>query len=151
MALPIKPLLANLFMEEFEAKVISSDPIQPGSGLCRWRTPSSSNRLNIVTSSSSTSTLLTPTSSSPWKIPKMMFPYLFLVSPGPYNTLMTSIYRKSPTWTNTFTGTANTTYQPNTAFTIFSTHGRVVCTSLPGVTQEEDHIRQVILRCNYPP
>ena len=63
MGSPINPLSVNLFMEEFEAKAISSAPIHPGYGLGMWMTPLASNRLDIVTSSSSISTLLTHTSS----------------------------------------------------------------------------------------
>ena len=57
MGSPIRPLIAKLFMDEFVSKAISTAPIQPGFCQGMWMTPLSSNRLNIVISSSNTLTL----------------------------------------------------------------------------------------------
>ena len=64
MGSPMSLLITNLFMDEFEAKAISSAPIHPGSGLGVCKASLSSKRLNTVTSSSRIITLLTPTSCS---------------------------------------------------------------------------------------
>ena len=63
---PISSLITNLFLP----------PIHPGFGLDMWMTLSSSSGLIIVTRSFSSSSVMTPTSSSPWKIPEMRVPYL---------------------------------------------------------------------------
>ena len=47
MGSPISPLVAKLFMEEFESKAINSSPICPGFGLGMQMMPLSSNRKKI--------------------------------------------------------------------------------------------------------
>ena len=56
---PISPLTANLFMEEFKVKAISSASTLPAYGSGIWMIPFSCNSQNTVTSSSNTSTPLT--------------------------------------------------------------------------------------------
>ena len=64
MGSPISPLIANIFMEEFEVKALQSfpHPLPYGSGL--WMTPLSSIRQNTAKTCSSTSTARTHTFSS---------------------------------------------------------------------------------------
>ena len=67
MGSPISPLIANIFMEEFEVKALNSFPHPPlpfGSGLLM--TPSLSTRQNTVRTYSSISTTRTHTYSSQW-------------------------------------------------------------------------------------
>ena len=49
--------------------------------------------------------------------------------------------------TSIFTGTATTSYQPNTI--LLTQRARVACTSQSALKQE-NNIRQALLRCNYP-
>ena len=51
MGSPISSFVANLFMEEFESKAISTAPTHPGFGSGMWMTLLSSNRQNIANSS----------------------------------------------------------------------------------------------------
>ena len=77
MGSPISPLNANLFMEEFEIKAISSAPTLHTYGSGLWMTPLSSNIQNTVTSSFSTLTSKTPISSSLLRTKRKMVPYPF--------------------------------------------------------------------------
>ena len=60
MGSPISPLVANLFMGNFEARAIGTDPNPSGSGLGTWITPLLSTRQNTHSNSLSTSIHLTP-------------------------------------------------------------------------------------------
>ena len=66
MGSPISPLIANIFMEEFEVKALNSfpHPLPSGSGLLM--TPLSSTRQNTVRTYSSTSTTRTHTYHLQW-------------------------------------------------------------------------------------
>ena len=88
--------IANLFMEEFESKAISTAPINPGFGLGMWMTPLSPNMMNIMISSSNIASPLTLTSTLPQK-EKDNGSTPFLDTPvfkEANNTLTTSVYRK---------------------------------------------------------
>ena len=75
-----------------------------------------------------------------------------LVSLGPSNTLITSVYRK-PTHTGQYLQWDSNQTSP-AKYSVYITlahRTRVVCTSQSGLKQEENHIKQALLRCNYPP
>ena len=80
MGSPISPLIANIFMEEFEVKALNSFSLPFGSGLLM--TLLSSTRQNTVRAYSSTSTTRTHTYSSQWnQHNKAHFPSWTLLSP----------------------------------------------------------------------
>ena len=54
MGSPISPLVANLFMEDFKARALSTSSIPPGSGLDMWTTSLLLTRQNTPNSSSCT-------------------------------------------------------------------------------------------------
>ena len=67
MGSPISPLIANLFMEEFEVKALSSCSHPPPYDLGLWMTPLSSLRQNTANHFFKTSTTRTLTSNSQLK------------------------------------------------------------------------------------
>ena len=79
MGSPISPIVANLFMEDFEQKAIVQLHTHLTSGKDMWMTPLPSWSHHIEEPSWTTSTLLTSTSSLPVKNKEKM---------GPYHSLM---------------------------------------------------------------
>ena len=114
----------------------------------------SSNRLNIVISFSSTSTLLTPHIQFTTENPKDDGSISFLdtlVSLRSSNTLITPIQRK-PTHTDQYLYLYSN-YNLPAKYSIYNTlahRERVVCTSQLAAKEEENYIMQALLRCNYP-
>ena len=75
-----------------------------------------------------------------------------LVSLGPNNTIITSVYRKR-THTDKYLKWHSNHNLPAkySIYNILAHRARVVCTSQLGLKQEEDYISHALLRCNYPP
>ena len=74
-----------------------------------------------------------------------------LVSQGPINTLDTLVYRK-PTHMDQYLHWDSNHHLP-AQYSVCNTlanRARVVCTSQPAFIQEEDHIKQALIRCSYP-
>ena len=70
-----------------------------------------------------------------------------LLSLGPYNTLTTSVYRK-PTHTDQYLywGSNHNLLARYGIYITLTHRALVVCTSQPAIKQEEDNIRQTLLR-----
>ena len=75
MSSPTSPIVANLFMEEFESKVWAMTLICPGFGLGMLMTTLSSNRQNTASNYYVTSIPLTHTYCSPQRFLATMVPY----------------------------------------------------------------------------
>ena len=96
----ISPILANLFMDEFESKAIGTAPSQPRP-LLRYVDDTFVIQ-NTASSSYTTSTPLTHIYSLPQRFPTAIDPFHFLctlISPGSDSMLLASVYRK-PTHTD---------------------------------------------------
>ena len=138
-------------MEEFEAKAISSGSIHPGSDL--------DNTFVIQKAEYSHQFLqhIDPVDLYIMFIienPKDDGSTSFLdtlVSSGPNNTLITSVYRK-PTHTDQslYWNSSINLWAKYITYNILSHRARVVGFSQPGIKQEEDHIRQTLLRLIIP-
>ena len=105
------PLIANLFMEEFKVKVISSAPTLPTYGSGMWMTPFSFNRQKTVNSSSSN------------QLPRLSYPIYYWQPEGRWfhtlsgHPLQPQFTTNLPTQTDTYNGTATTSSWPNTVYT----------------------------------
>ena len=72
-----------------------------------------------------------------------------LVSSGPNNRLVTSVYRK-PTHTLT-TWTVTISSQQKNVFNTLASRAKVVCTSQQALQKEMEHINKALQACNFPP
>ena len=75
-----------------------------------------------------------------------------LVSPGPNNTLVTTVYRK-PTHTGQYLQWDNN-HSITTKKSVFNTlafRAKIVCTSQQALHKEMGHIRKALKACNFPP
>ena len=74
-----------------------------------------------------------------------------VASLGPNNTLTTSVYRKCTHTDKYFQMNSNHSF--STKYNVFKTlthRAKVACTNQLQYKEEEDHIRQALLGCNYP-
>ena len=123
-------------MGEFEVNAISSGPTLLMGQICRWHLCHLTSR--TLTSSSSTSTAI---------------PFLdTLVSLWPNNTLTAMVYHK-PTHTGQYLHWVRNHFlaAKHSVYNTLTHRARVVCTSQHTFQQEEDHIRQALLKWNFPP
>ena len=118
---PISPLIANLFMEEFEVKALALLHTPPVSGLGLLMTFMSSKRQNTANYFYSTSTHRTLTDSSQWMNPTKMdhvhswTPKFHQAPTTPSSPHFTG---NQHIQTNIYTGTVSTSWGLNTVFTI---------------------------------
>ena len=74
MGSPVNPIVANLYMEYFEQKALSTTSHPPGYGTGMWMTPLSSKGKKINKTSYNTSTVLTQPYNLQWKTTRRMLP-----------------------------------------------------------------------------
>ena len=74
-----------------------------------------------------------------------------LVLPGPTNTLVTTVYRKS-THLNQFLHWDSNHFilAKNSVFNTLAFRAKLVCSNEHMLHQENDHIRKAVLACNFP-
>ena len=154
MGFPISSLIANLFIEEFKVKAISSAPFH-----CLWLIyvddtfviQQAEQNHQFIQQINSLHPHIQFTREDPKENSSLPFPDT-LVSLGPYNTLTKSVYRR-PTHTDQYLYLDSNHYCL-AKYNIYNTlayRARVICTSQPTIKQEEDHIRQALLRCSFLP
>ena len=75
-----------------------------------------------------------------------------LVSPGPNNTLVTTVYRK-PTCIDQYLSWDSNHFitAENSVFNTLAFRAKVVCTSQQALHKEMEHIRKALQACNFPP
>ena len=74
MGSPVSSIVANLYIEYFELKALSTAPTAPGFGAGMWMTHLSSTRKSINRTSFNTSTVLTLPFSLQWRPTRRMGP-----------------------------------------------------------------------------
>ena len=154
MGSPISLLIGNLFMKMFEAKTISSVPHVPRFWLRYMDDPfifqQAQHSCQFLQHINSIDPYIQFTTENPKD--DCSIPFLdALVSPGPNNILTTSLYRK-PSHTDQHLH-LDSNHNLLARYNMYNTLAHrvmVVCISQPELKQEEDHIRQALLRCNYP-
>ena len=112
---PISPLVADLLIENFEARTISTTPNPSGCGLGMWMTPLLSTRWSTWNISSPILIYLTPHTvynRGPQQTGAISF-LDTLVSLGPKGSLIASVYRNPHTQTNIHIVTITTVSHSN--------------------------------------
>ena len=147
---PLVPFQPPFFVEEFESKGISTALIHPDFCIRYVMTPLSSNRQYITFSSYTTSISLTHIYILGQRFPAVMDPSLSW-TPGPNNTLLTSVYRKP---IHTYQCLPwDSCHNLSAKYSIFNTlthRVRTVCTNAQLLQRGEEHIRRAIHRWKYP-
>ena len=153
MGSPISPIVANLYMERFEKKTISSSPHPPY--LCKRFVDDT---FTIIKSSEKTGFLEHLNTIDP----NIQFtsdecredgsmPFLdILITPREDGSLSTTVYRK-PTHTDLYLqwGSNHTVSSKYSVVGALHHRPKTTCSSLE-LLQQEDHLKQALTRCNYP-
>ena len=145
MGSPISPLIANIFMEEFEVKTFPPSPTPPSLWL-RFVDDTF-----VINKAEHSQELLQHINSQD---PHIQFtveptqqdslPFLdTLITIQPDNTLITTVYRNPPTQTNIFTGTATTHITAKqSVFNTLAQRAKTVASTQDSLDKELDHIKQ---------
>ena len=152
MGSPISTIWANLFMEEFEFKAISTASNQPrfwyvyGTFVIQQVQDSqqfSQHNKNI----DSYKQFITEVPNSNWSIPFLDT----LISPGPDNTLVTFVYNK-PSHTEQYLhwDSHNSLSSKYNVFNTFTHRVNTICAKTQILHKEEECIGKALHRCNYP-
>ena len=144
---PLALLLANCSWKSFKSRPLALLHTPP-SIMIMWMTPLSSRRQNIVNNYYNTSTHRTHIYSSLYRkqTKKGAIPFLdTLVSPGPNNILVTTLYRK-PTHTDQYLHWNSNHFitAKNSVFNILACRAKVLCTSQQALHKEVEHIRKAL-------
>ena len=116
MGSPISPIVANLYMESFEQKALSTAPHTPGSGTGMWMIHLSSKRKSINRTSYNTSTVLTLPFNLQWRTIRRMVPspsWTAMLNQRLKGNCLPLCTGNPPTLTSTYSGTVTTTSQPS--------------------------------------
>ena len=148
----ISPLIANLFMEKFEVKALSTVPHTPTFGWGLLMTLLSSKRQNKVNNScitSNTRSKYTVHSGGTDQDGSLHF-LDTKVTPGPNNTLITSVYRK-PIHTDQYLHWVNNHYiaAKHSVYNTLVHRAKVVSSNQPSLTKELDHIKMALQSCHF--
>ena len=154
MGSPISPIVANLCMEEFETKAISSSPHPP----YLWRR-FVDDTFTIIKSSEKERFLeylntMDPNiqfTSEESREDGSMFFLDILITPKEDGSLSTTVYRK-PTHTDLYIqwGSNHTVSSKYSVVGSLHHRAKTICSSQDLLQQEEDHLKQALTRCKYP-
>ena len=156
MGSPISYLIANLFMEEFEVKALSSAPYPHptpmakvcGQHLC-YPASKTQSTITIIHNLIGSTYTVHPTGTKPRRSPT--FPGHFGFSRSQQHSIVTTVYRK-PTHTNQYVH-LDSNYlitAKNNVFNTVAFRAKVVCTSQQALQKEMKHIRKALKACNFP-
>ena len=153
MGSPISPLIANLLMEDFKIKALSSTPISPHLWLRNvddtfgiQEAKHSQQLLQHINTWDPHIEFITEEPDQEGALPFLNT----LVSPGPNNTLITSVYRM-PTHTDQYLYW-NSNHFIIAKYSVFNTlaHGvKVVSTNLQALNKKMEHIRKALQPCSF--
>ena len=147
-------LWANLYMEYFEQKALSTAPHSPGFGTGLWMTYLSSTRKSTKRTSYNTSTVLTLPFSLQWRTirrmgrspswtplsnQRLIVAYLSLCTGNP--PTQTSAY----SWEVTITSSAKFSVIHN-----LSHRAQTVCSNPELLHKDNTHLRNALIQCKYP-
>ena len=155
MGSPISPIVANIYMEGFETKAISSSPHPP----YLWKIFVDDTFITIIKSSEKERFLEHLNSIDP----NIQFtseecredgfvPFLdILLTPREDGSLITTVYRK-PTHTDLYLqwGSNHTVSSKYSVVGALHQRAKTICSNQELLKQEEDHLKQALTRCNYP-
>ena len=151
---PINPLIANLFMEEFEVKALQSTPHSP----CPW-VRSVDDTLVIQKAEHSKHLLYHINSQDPniqftveGPAADGSIPFLDTrVTPGPNNTIHTKVYRK-PTHTGQYLHWDSNHFitAKNSVYNTLAHKAKVVSSTPGNLAKEWDHLKKGLMACQFP-
>ena len=154
MGFPINPLIANLFMEEFEVKALQSTPHPPhlwvrfvDDALVIQKAEHSKHLLHYINSQDPSIQFTVEEPGDNGSAP-------FLdtrVTQGSNNTIHTKVYRK-PTHTNQYLNWDSNHFitAKNSVYNPLAHRAKVVSSTPEDLTKELDHLKKALMACQFP-
>ena len=154
MGSPLSPIIANIYMEEFETKALSTAPNPPtlqkrfvDDTFVVIQTSHKEEFFNHINSIEESIQFTAEDTQADGSLPFLDV----LVTPQTGGTLSTSVYRK-PTHTNQYLQW-DSHHSISAKYSVISTlfhRAKEVCSTKQQLNEEQDHIQQALTLCRYP-